>query len=336
MKQIAQHIIATANPPAEDWATLMATFCDPSIADQDKADMLAALQAVDITGDMLSACAAYLLSQALPLSLDTNALDVCGTGGDKSKNNIKTFNISTAVAFVLAAGGVPVIKHGNRAVSSQSGSSDVLAALKVPVCTSAEQAQATFAQHNLCFVAAPAFHPCLKSLATARKMLGQPTFMNLLGPLCNPARVTKQVMGVFDRKYMEPVAHAAQLLGKTDMMILHSADGLDEISIAAPTHICRLQNGKISSYDITPEDAGMPPASLSALAGGDATQNAGIIYDIFTRPEGPAADIIILNAAAGFITSGKATDLKQGAHLARDALYGGYAMQKLVQMAGAA
>jgi len=336
MKQITQHIIATHHPPAEDWATLMAAFCDPAIADQDKTDMLAALQTVEITGNMLAACASYLLSQALPLPLDTNALDVCGTGGDKSKNNVKTFNISTAVAFVLAAGGTPVIKHGNRAVSSQSGSSDVLAALKVPVCTTAAQAQAAFAQHNLCFVAAPAFHPCLKSLAVARKMLGQPTFINLLGPLCNPARVTKQVMGVFDRKYMEPVAQAAHILGKTDMMILHSADGLDEISIAAPTHICRLQNGTFTTYDVTPEDAGLPPATLTALSGGDATTNAGIIFDTFTRPEGPAADIISLNAAAGFITAGKAANLKEGVNLAREALYSGYAMQKLVQMAGAA
>jgi len=336
MKKIADHIARTPRPAAEDWQALMAAFCDETIPDDDKTAALAALQSVDITGEMLAACAGYLLAQAMPLALPQNALDVCGTGGDKSRENVKTFNISTAVAFVLAAGGVDVIKHGNRAVSSQAGSSDVLAALNVPIAATERAAQESFRTHSLCFVAAPAFHPCLKSMAAARRAFGKPTFFNLLGPLCNPARVTRQVMGVFDAGYLRPVAEAALALGKTDMLVLHSRDGLDEISIAAPTDICRIQNGQITAVTVTPEEAGITPAPLAALAGGDAAQNAAIIRKIFAAPEGAAADIVILNAAAGFLAAGLENDLAAAAARARDILADAAPLQKLRRMAGEA
>lgn len=336
MKQIVAHIAASPAPAADDWSALMAMFCDDTITDDIKVAALSDLQAIEITGDMLAACANYLLSQALPLALPPHALDVCGTGGDKSKENVKTFNISTAVAFVLAAGGVDVIKHGNRAVSSQSGSSDVLAALGVPVAASDAAAQMVFNQHHLCFVAAPAFHPCLKSMAAARRTFGKPTFFNLLGPLCNPARVTRQVMGVFDQKYLRPVAEAALQLGKTDMMVLHSHDGLDEISIAAPTDICRIQNGAIREMSLSPEELGIPPAPLSALAGGDATLNADIMRRIFTNPTGAGADIIALNAAAGFVVAGLDQTPAQGIIRARQIMTTQKALQKLHAMTGTA
>lgn len=336
MKKIAAHIAATPHPAADDWAALMTAFCDETVADELKATALNDLQTVEITGEMLAACAKYLLAQALPLTLPKEALDVCGTGGDKSRENIKTFNISTAVAFVLAAAGIDVIKHGNRAVSSQAGSSDVLTALHVPIATTEAEAQTAFRKHNLCFVAAPAFHPCLKSMAVARRAFGKPTFFNLLGPLCNPARVTRQVMGVFDQKYLRPVAEAAVALGKTDMLVLHSHDGLDEISIAALTDICRIQNGRITAMTASPEDAGISPAPLSALAGGDAATNAAIITGIFAKPEGAGADILALNAAAGFMVAGLAPDLAQGALRARDVLASHKALQKLQDMAGGA
>lgn len=336
MSKIAEHILTTPQPAPEDWAALMAYFCDETVADAEKAAALSDLQSVEVTGDMLAACARYLLSQALPLDLPTTALDVCGTGGDKSRENIKTFNISTAVSFVLAAGGVDVVKHGNRAVSSQAGSSDVLAALGVEIAADNTTAQKIFTAHNLCFVAAPAFHPCLKSLAAARRMLGQPTFINLLGPLCNPARVTKQVMGVFDKKYLLPVAKAALALGKTDMMVLHSQDGLDEISIAAETDICHIQNGTLENITVTPEAAGITPQPLAALAGGDATENARMIRHIFANPDGAGADIIALNAAAGFVVAGQDQTLIAGVHRAWDILSSGKALQKLNDMTVAA
>lgn len=325
MAAIAAHILQTPQPGQEDWASLMQAFCDPQTADEDKAAALDALAAREMDGDMLAACAEYLLAQALPLDIDVRAIDVCGTGGDKSRSGVKTFNISTASAFVIAAAGQGVIKHGNRAVSSQAGSSDVLSALGLPAAESAEAARRSFDRHGLCFVSAPAFHPALKYAAAARRAYGKPSFFNLLGPLCNPARVQRQVMGVFDSRYLQPVAEAARRLGKTDMMVLHSDDGLDEISLAAPTQVARLKDGILTKDVFSPEQAGVHPRDLSALAGGDADMNARIIRAIFKAPEGAGADIIALNAGAALWLAGKAESLMEGCQLAQETLKNGKA-----------
>jgi anthranilate phosphoribosyltransferase len=312
---------------------LMARLCDDNVTAEEKSASLQSVTAGDITGEMLAACAQYLLKNAVPLEIEArDAIDVCGTGGDKSRNDVKTFNISTAAAFVLAAGGVPVIKHGNRAVSSSSGSSDVLEALGVTVCTTPAQAKEHYSRHNLCFVAAPAFHPLLLKLAPVRKALGKPTFLNLLGPLCNPARTKKQVIGVFDLQFLQPMAEAARLLGKTDVMAVHSEDGLDELSISAPTHIYRLKDGKISHDKILPEDIGIKTAAIEALRGGTAAQNAAIIRDIFSGAQGPAADIVCLNAAAGFVVAGREPDLKHGFCRAQQVIADGLALKKLSEI----
>ncbi len=330
--KITAHILATPHPAPDDWTALMQAFCNPQTTDDTKAAALAALAAREIDGDMLAACASYLLTQALPLDIDIQAIDVCGTGGDKSREGVKTFNISTAAAFVIAAAGQGVIKHGNRAVSSQAGSSDVLIALGAPAAENADDVRASYTAHKLGFVAAPAFHPVLKHAAAARRAYGLPSFFNLLGPLCNPARVTRQMMGVFDARYLQPVAEAAKALGKTHMMVLHSADGLDEISLAAPTKAALLQDGNITTITITPEDAGIKPQPLETLAGGDAVQNAAIIRGIFAVPRGPGADMIALNAGAALWLCGQADDLHQGFVRAQNALQSGAAHTLLTQM----
>jgi anthranilate phosphoribosyltransferase len=315
------------------WPDFMALLCGDAATPAEKSAALQSVAAADITGEMLAGCARYLLEKSIPLPIDDpGAIDVCGTGGDKSRNDVKTFNISTAAAFVLAAGGVSVIKHGNRAVSSDSGSSDVLEALGVAVCTTPEQAKAHFSRHHLCFVAAPAFHPALLKLAPIRKALGKPTFLNLLGPLCNPARIKKQLIGVFDPAFLPPMAEAARLLGKTDVMVVHSEDGLDELSISAPTHICRLKDGKISSGKISPEEIGIKTAPIETLRGGTAKQNAVIIRDIFFGLQGPTSDIVCLNAAAGFVIAGHAPNLQQGLRRAQQVVAGGLALKKLSEM----
>ncbi|MFN7114700.1 MAG: anthranilate phosphoribosyltransferase [Alphaproteobacteria bacterium] len=331
---LAQHLLHAQNPAPEDWAALMQAFCDEKTADADKAAALQTLAGRAIDGSMLAACANYILSQAMPLPLDTAAVDVCGTGGDKSRSGIKTFNISTAAAFVVAACGQNVIKHGNRAVSSQSGSSDVLAALGVSVCADAAGAQRDLSAFGLCFVAAPAFHPVLKHVAAARRAYGQPSFFNLLGPLCNPARVTRQVMGVYDAKYLTPVAEAAAALGKTDMLVLHSDDGLDEISLAAATQARRLKDGRIETLLLTPQDAGLMLQPLDDLAGGDAAENAAIIRAVFDAPAGAAADMVALNAGAALWVCAAAPDLRGGYNLARQALQNGAAGALLRRMDG--
>jgi anthranilate phosphoribosyltransferase len=310
------------------WTEIMGKLCDERYPPAAKLTLLQSVKDEDITGVMLAVCVRELMRRAVPL--DIKGIDVCGTGGDRSKNNIKTFNISTAVAFVAAAGGISVIKHGNRAVSSVSGSSDVLAALRVPVCTNAAQAKAQHKKHNLCFVSAAAFHPALAGLAPVRKALGRPSFLNLLGPLCNPARTARQVMGVYG--FQQEVAEASKRLSRADMMIVRSEDGLDEISLSDLTQILRVKDGKIEQSIICPEDVGFTTVPIEKLQGGSAEQNATIIEAVFSGTEGPAADIVCLNAAATFMISGLSETLAQGIEQARKILSSGAALKKLKEM----
>jgi anthranilate phosphoribosyltransferase len=320
---------------AKNWVSFMETLCGEAGTAEEKSAALQSVTPEEITGPMLADCARYLLQQAVPLDLDGGtAIDICGTGGDKSRSGVKIFNVSTAVAFVLAASGVDIVKHGNKAVSGLSGSSDVLEALGVPVCTTAEQARKQYVHHHLCFVSAPAFHPVLKSLAFVRKSLGRPTFLNLLGPLCNPAATKRQLIGVFNPAFLPPVVEAARLLGKTEVMAVHGEDGLDEISVSAPTYVCHLWNDKIAEGKITPGEAGVETYPLEKLQGGSAEENAAIIHDVFSGQNQPAREIVCLNAAAGFFIAGKATDLKQGVLLARQIIADGFALKKLQEMKG--
>ena len=312
------------------WTRFMAGLCGPALTPEEKTAQLQAVTEADITGHMLAAAAAYLLDHALPLSID--GIDVCGTGGDSGKNAVKTFNISTAVAFVLAAGGVSVVKHGNRGVSSLSGSSDVLAALNVPVATTADEALQQHKTHGLCFISAPAFHPALGILAPIRRSLGRPSFLNLLGPLCNPARTSRQLIGVYSKQYLPAMAEAAKLLGRAEVMAVHSDDGLDEISISALTHISHLKNGAVTETSLTPELFGVSPAPLEKLAGGTAQQNGAIIHAVFSGTGGPLLDIICVNSAAGFMMTGKADNLPQGYALAKETVQSGAALAKLKAM----
>ncbi len=311
---------------------LLAALCDDAVKTDEKTSLLSAVKPADITGAMLAESARWLLDHALPLTINGDALDVCGTGGDAGRG-IKTFNISTAAAFVLAAGGVSVVKHGNKAVSSQSGSSDVLEKLSVTVCTDAASAQRLHRQHNLCFIAAPAFHPVLAKLAPVRRALGRPTFLNLLGPLCNPARTKRQLIGIFDAGFAPAMAEAACLLGKTDVMIAHSDDGLDEISLSAPTQVLRLQDGRVTHSTLSPADFGATLAPAEAVRGGDAAENAKIIETVFAGGTPTVAtDIICLNASAGFVLAGAAKDFKQGFALARQVISEGRAQKKLLEL----
>lgn len=313
------------------WEAVMGKLCDENYPAASKAQVLQNVKDEDISGEMLASCARALLHRAL--ALDLKGIDVCGTGGDKSKSNVKTFNISTAVAFVVAAAGVSVIKHGNRAVSGISGSSDVLAALKIPVATNAAMAKMQHQKHSLCFVSAPAFHPSLASLAPVRKALGRPTFLNLLGPLCNPARTSRQLVGVYG--FQDEVADAGKRLGRNDMMVVKSEDGLDEISLSDLTRIVRVREGKVEENIICPEDVGLTTTPLEKLQGGSAEQNAEIIKAVFEGAEGAPHDIICLNAAAGFVTAGKDPDLKAGLERARQVIADGLALKKLQAMKGA-
>lgn len=310
---------------------LMESLCAETTPIEQKAFALGAAMAKGITAEFLAHAAHYLLNVATPLELDVQgAVDVCGTGGDSGTAGAKTFNISTAVAFVLAGQGVFVVKHGNKAVSGPSGSSDVLEALGVVLCTTSEEAKGCFKKHGLCFLSAPHFHPVLKNVAPLRRALGVPTFFNVLGPLVNPARVMRQLIGVYDAEMAEKIALAAGMLGKEKIMVVGSEDGLDELSPCAPTRLVRLESGVLTRDVVDPKALGLAPSCLKDIAGGSAVENARLIVRVFSGQEtGPALDAIALNAGAAFVVAGVDKDLACGLARARDVVRSGKAQEKL-------
>lgn len=274
----------------------------------------------------LSGFAQALRSAMIPVALSPEqarcALDTCGTGGDGGK----TFNISTAVALLVSACEVPVVKHGNRAVSSRSGSSDVLEALGLPVQQSAQEVEQALHQHHLGLCFAPAFHPALKSVAPIRRSLGVRTVFNLLGPLCNPAKVERQVLGVFSPQYTRIMAESLQALGSQAVMVVSALDGLDEISLSGPTQVSELRGGEILDYTLQPEDLGLQSADPQSVAGGSPDENARLIEAILNgQKQGAPREIVCLNAAAALKVAGRAQDLKAGLQQAYEVIDSGRA-----------
>jgi anthranilate phosphoribosyltransferase len=251
-------------------------------------------------------------------------VDTCGTGGDSSG----TFNISTAAAFVVAGAGVRVAKHGNRSTPPKIGSADVLEALGISLDIAAERAGAAIHEIGIGFLYAPAMHAAMKHAMPARRKLGRTAF-NLLGPLTNPAGARAQIVGVFSDKVVEKVALALSELEVERAFVVHGEGGLDEISLEGETAVGDVHRGVVSLYRITPENFGLERAPLEAISGGDATQNADIIRAIFSGEHGPPRDIVVANAAAAIVASGRATDFLEGAQLAATSIDSGEARNKL-------
>jgi anthranilate phosphoribosyltransferase len=253
------------------------------------------------------------------------AIDVCGTGGDGQG----TLNVSTAAAFVIAACGVPVAKHGNRAMSSRTGAADVLEALGVPVALDAEAARENLFGPGFAFLFAPAYHPAMKHVGPVRRDLGFRTVFNLLGPICNPARVRRQLMGIFSAEWLEPVAHVLKDLGTEKAWVVHGEDGLDELTTTGITRVAILERGQVRLALVTPEDAGLPRTTLAALRGGTAEENARAIRDLFAGTRSAFRDIVLLNAAAALVVADKAVSLAEGAARAAKAIDSGAARKAL-------
>jgi anthranilate phosphoribosyltransferase len=253
------------------------------------------------------------------------AIDVCGTGGDGQG----TLNVSTAAAFVVAACGVPVAKHGNRAMSSRTGAADVLEALGVPISLDAEAARESLIHSGFAFLFAPAFHPAMKHVAPVRRDLGFRTVFNLLGPICNPARVRRQLMGIFSDDWLEPVAQVLKDLGTEKAWVVHGADGMDELTTTGATRVAILEHGQVRIVQVTPEEAGLPRSTLAALKGGSAEDNARAIRDLLTGTASPFRDIVLLNAGAALVVAGKAASLAEGAIRAAKAIDSGAAKTAL-------
>ncbi len=248
-----------------------------------------------------------------------DTIDVCGTGGD----GVGTLNVSTAAAFVVAACGVPVAKHGNRALSSRAGGADVLSVLVIEI--GATEAAAVLARHGLTFLFAPNHHPALRHAAAARAEIGFRTLFNLVGPLCNPAGVRRQLIGVFDPRWLEPVARSLGALGADSAWVVHG-QGLDEMTLAGETQICAWRDGAVSRFTVTPEEAGLGRAPVAAILGGDPPENAARLLALLEGERGAYHDTVVLNAAAALVVAGKVTGLADGAALAAEALRAGAAL----------
>ncbi|MDX2094605.1 MAG: anthranilate phosphoribosyltransferase [Alphaproteobacteria bacterium] len=298
---------------------------DGTLSGDEAVRYLGALDISRLNPEQLAGAVDAVMARAKPFPVYEDAIDCCGTGGDGRA----TYNISTAAALVVAARGVKVAKHGNRAVTSKSGSADVLEALGMYTNITSEHAAKIMDEIGICFLYAPTFHPGFARVAPLRKAIGRRTIFNLLGPLCNPARVKRQLIGVFAAEYSSLMAETAQLLGRTHVMVVHGEDGTDEFSITGNTHVSYLQDGTIRYASIRPQDAGLSPHEGRTLIGGDATQNARALRDVLDGIESPYADAVLLNAAAMLMLADKAPTLYEGVALARSSIARGEARQKL-------
>ena len=261
-------------------------------------------------------------------SVEGRLVDTCGTGGDK----IKTFNISTTAAFVVAGAGVAIAKHGNRSVTSKSGSADVLEAAGVKLELTPEQVAECINRIGIGFMYAPAHHGAMKHTSGPRRELGVRTLFNLLGPLTNPAGATCQLIGVYSKEWLDKIAQVLRDLGSRQVLVVHAEDGMDEISITAPTSVAELKDGMIMSYRITPEQFGMQRGEINAIAAKDVTESLATMHAVLSNKPGAARDVVLLNAAAAIYTAGVAGDMDDGLDLARQALETGGAREKLEQL----
>ncbi|MDX2027550.1 MAG: anthranilate phosphoribosyltransferase [Alphaproteobacteria bacterium] len=281
---------------------------DGAVPAEEIGAFLLALHKKGETVDELRGAVAAMRSKMLTIKAPPGTMDIVGTGGDAHG----TLNISTAVALVVAACGVSVAKHGNRAASSRSGSSDVLAALGINLDAEFSVLERCLAEANCCFLFAPRHHPALRHVTEVRRKLGVRTIFNLMGPLANPANVKRHLIGVYDLEWLGPMAETLKSLGSEAAWLVHGHDGMDEITTTDATDIVELRRGMMRHFTLEPEHIGLPRAQLQDLKGGDATQNAAVLQGFLRGEKTPYRDIVLFNAAAALIVAGKATDLRQG------------------------
>lgn len=324
MKRLLEKIVTGGDLGAADCAEALARLCSADVPPEQKGAFLGALQNRGIHAQEISGFARALLKDALLLEAPKGSIDVCGTGGDAQG----TFNISTTVAFVAAAAGIAVAKHGNRSISSRCGSADILEVLGVPTQLPPEDAARMLRETGFTFLFAPIYHPVMKELASLRKNLGVRTIFNLLGPLLNPARVKRQVVGVYDPSILKPYAEALSQLGSKEALVV-CAGGLDEISTITPTQYCHLKNGKLKLGVLNAQTYGFKKPKPRDLQGGGPMENAEITLEILKGAKGPKRDIVALNAGAAIWIAGVAKDLKSGIQSALAVLDSGAAINVL-------
>jgi anthranilate phosphoribosyltransferase len=281
------------------------------------------------TAEELAGGARALRAKVLAIKAPPGAIDIVGTGGDHHG----TYNVSSCSAFVVAGAGVPVAKHGNRAFTSKSGAADVLAALGIGLEVPVEALEKALVEAKVCFLMAPRHHSAMRNVAGPRVELAPSrTIFNLLGPMSNPALVKRQLVGVFDRRWLKPVATALGQLGLERALVVHGQDGMDEITTTTKSWAASLENGKVSEIEIAPEEIGLPRAGIETLKGSDAAHNAEAIERVLAGEKNPFRDIVVLNSAAALMVAGKARDLKHGAELAMASIDGGKAAAALATL----
>ena len=322
------HIVVSGKELSEEeMMGAMTEIMDGKVGDTQLAAFLTALQFKNVTVSEIVGAARVMRDKAEKVNAK-DSVDTCGTGGDGAD----TFNISTTVAFVVAGAGVRVAKHGNRAVSSKSGSADVLKYLGVNIDASLPTVERCIEEVGIGFLFAPLMHKAMKHAAAVRKELGFRTIFNLLGPLTNPANSQAQVLGVFDSKWVTPLAEVLRELGSRHALVVHGFDGLDEITLTSETQIAELKNEKIDNFSFNPKEFGYSLCSLADLKGAEPETNAEIMREILKGSSGPKTDIVILNAAAAIYVGGKADSIEKGILVATNSIESGAALKKLEEL----
>ncbi|MFA6431502.1 MAG: anthranilate phosphoribosyltransferase [Candidatus Margulisiibacteriota bacterium] len=327
LKEAIKKLVAGIDLTREESSFAMDEIMNGNATPSQIAAFITALSIKKETAEEITGCSESMRSHSIKIFPQAKDLvDTCGTGGDSSG----TFNISTAAAIVAAGAGVSVAKHGNRSVSSRSGSADVLEVLGVKVDIDPKKVEACINQAGIGFIYAPSFHKAMRFAAPTRKEIGIRTIFNILGPLTNPAAASSQLLGVYKRELAYVMAEVLKKLGTVHAMVVCSHDGLDEISISAKTRVAHLKDGKIKEYDIKPQDFGIKIASKNEILGSSPNENAEIILSIIREKEkGPKRDVVVLNAGAAIFVGGKAADIKQGIKMAEASIDSGMAQKKL-------
>ena len=322
------HIVLSGKELSEEeMMGAMTEIMDGKVGDTQLAAFLTALQFKNVTVSEIVGAARVMRDKAEKVNAK-DSVDTCGTGGDGAD----TFNISTTVAFVVAGAGVRVAKHGNRAVSSKSGSADVLKYLGVNIDASLPTVERCIEEVGIGFLFAPLMHKAMKHAAAVRKELGFRTIFNLLGPLTNPANAHAQVLGVFDSKWVTPLAEVLRELGSRHALVVHGFDGLDEITLTGETQIAELKNGKVNNFSFDPKEFGYSLCSVADLKGAEPETNAEIMREILNGSSGPKTDIVVLNAAATIYVGGKADSIEKGILVAKNSIESGAALKKLEEL----
>ncbi|MFC1897581.1 anthranilate phosphoribosyltransferase [Chloroflexota bacterium] len=328
IREAIQTLVSGNSLTTAEAASVMEEIMGGEVTPAQFGTFVTALRLKGETVDEIVGLARTMRAKAVPVTVAEPVVDTCGTGGD----GLHTFNISTTAAFVAAGAGLKIAKHGNRAMSSQCGSADVLEALGVKIDLNAEQVQRCLQEVGIGFMFATVFHPAMKYAAAPRREIGIRTVFNILGPLTNPAGAKAQLLGVADEALVEKLASALQGLGCDHALVVHGEDGLDEITVTGKTRVCELKNGSIKSYSISPEDLGLSRANPDSLKGGTLGENAAMLRSILAGTPGPQQDAVLMNAAAVLLAGDKVETLQQGIDLARKVIDNNQAQAKLEQL----